>query len=399
MLFGLKLSHLISGCIAVLVGYTGSVAIIFQAIDLLGATQEQANSWMLALGVGMGLSGLVLSLRYRMPILTAWSTPGAALLVISLDGVPMGEAIGAFLFCGVLLTLTGLTGWFEKLSHLIPDAIASAMLAGILFKFGLGVFPSMEENLPLVTIMCLTYLAGKRWFTRYAIPAVLGVGVLYCWSTGVLNTDTEFAFSIAQPVFMMSEFSLVALISVGLPLYIVTMTSQNMPGVVALKAAGYAPPVSASLTVTGITTVLLAPFGGYAFNLAAITAAICAGPEADEDPQTRYKAAVVTGVVYCIVGLLGAAVISLFLIAPKALVVTVAGLALLNTIGNSLSVALSPPDQREAALVTFMTTVSGISFFSIGAPLWALLFGLATSVAFSQNPFASSSKTKSVRRG
>lgn len=390
MMVGLKLSHLISGCIAVLVGYTGSVAIIFQAIELLGATQAQANSWMLALGLGMGLSGLVLSLRYRMPILTAWSTPGAALLVISLDGIPMGDAIGAFLFCGVLLTLTGLTGWFEKLSHLIPDAIASAMLAGILFRFGLGVFSSMEENLPLVILMCVTYLAGKRWFARFAIPAVLGVGVLFCWATGALHTETEFAFSIAQPAFVMPTFSLVALISVGLPLYIVTMTSQNMPGVVALKAAGYVPPVSASLTVTGITTVLLAPFGGYAFNLAAITAAICAGPEADEDPQTRYKAAVVTGVVYCIVGLLGAAVISLFLIAPKALVVTVAGLALLNTIANSLNIALSQVDQREAALVTFMTTVSGVTFFSIGAPVWALLFGAATSVALSKTPLRGS---------
>lgn len=394
MIAGFKLSHLISGCIAVLVGYTGSVAIIFQAIDLLGASQAQANSWMLALGLGMGLSSLVLSLRYRMPILTAWSTPGAALLVISLNGIPMGEAIGAFLFCGVLLTVTGLTGWFEKLSHLLPDAIASAMLAGILFRFGLGIFESMDQNLPLVAIMCLTYFAGKRWFARYAIPTVLGVGVLFCWITGALDTDTEFAFSIAQPVFVMPEFSLLALISVGLPLYIVTMTSQNMPGVVALKAAGYAPPVSASIAVTGLTTILLAPFGGYAFNLAAITAAICAGPDADEDPQTRYKAAVVTGVVYCIVGLLGAAVISLFLIAPKALVVTVAGLALLNTIGNSLNIALAQPEQREAALVTFMTTVSGITFFSVGAPVWALLFGVATSVALTKTNRRTALKAK-----
>jgi benzoate membrane transport protein len=299
----------------------------------------------------------------------------------------------------VLLTLTGLTGWFEKLSHLIPDAIASAMLAGILFRFGLGVFSSMEENLPLVAVMCLTYLAGKRWFARYAIPAVLGVGIVFCWITGLLNTETDFVFSIARPVFVMPAFSLVALISVGLPLYIVTMTSQNMPGVVALKAAGYAPPVSASITVTGITTVLLAPFGGYAFNLAAITAAICAGPEADEDPKTRYKAAIVTGVVYCIVGLLGAAVISLFLITPKALVVTVAGLALLNTIGNSLSNALSQPDLREAALVTFMTTVSGVTFFSIGAPVWALLFGVVTSATLSKKRLARFSMPKSAKRG
>ncbi|MCF1504580.1 benzoate/H(+) symporter BenE family transporter [Afifella sp. H1R] len=383
MLAGLKLSHIVAGCIAVLLGYTSSVAIIFQAIDVLGASQAEANSWMLALGVGMGISGLILSLRYRMPILTAWSTPGAALLVISLNGVAMSEAIGAFLFCGLLLTLTGITGWFERLSHLIPDTIGNALLAGILFQFGLGIFSSMEDNLPLVAVMCAVYLAGRRWFPRFAIPAVLFAGCAFCAATGAFQAGEGIDFSIAQPVFTMPAFSLPVLLGVGLPLFIVTMASQNTPGIVTLKASGYEPPVSACLTVTGLTTLLLAPFGGYAFNLAAITAAICAGPEADENPKTRYKAVVVTGVIYCVVGLLGAAVISLFLIAPKALVVTVAGLALLNTIGASLSAALGQPEKREAALVTFMTTVSGITFLGIGAPLWALLLGIATGVILS----------------
>lgn len=377
---GLKLSHLVSGAIAVLLGYTSSVAIIFQAIDVLGVPQAVANSWMLALGLGMGLSTLILTLRYKMPILTAWSTPGAALLVLSLDGVSLPEAIGAFLICGALLTLTGVTGWFEKVSHMIPAAIGSAMLAGILFRFGLGIFPSMQENLPLVALMCLTYLAGRRWFARFAIPSVLLVGSLYCVATGAFATGAPFTFELAKPVFTMPHFTLSAAIGIALPLYIVTMSSQNMPGVVTLKAAGYVPPVSSALTVTGLTTLILAPFGGYAFNLAAITAAICAGPEADENPATRWKASVVTGVLYCITGLLGAAVISLFLIAPKALVVTIAGLALLNTIAGSLSAALAEPAERDAALVTFMTTVSGLSFMSIGAPVWALLFGGLTAL-------------------
>lgn len=377
---GLKLSHIVSGVIAVLVGYTSSVAIIFQAIGVLNLSQAEANSWMLVLGLGMGLSTLILTLRYRMPILTAWSTPGAALLVISLNGVSLPEAIGAFLLCGALLTLTGVTGWFEKISHLIPDAIGSAMLAGILFRFGLGVFSSMEGNLPLVAVMCLTYLAGRRWFARFAIPAVLLVGTLFCAATGAFATDTPFQFTLAKPVFTWPQFTLSALIGIALPLYVVTMSSQNMPGVVTMKAAGYRLPVSAALTVTGLTTLILAPFGGYAFNLAAITAAICAGPEADENPATRWKGAAVAGGLYCIVGLLGAAVISLFLIAPKALVVTIAGLALLNTIAGALSSALAGAAHREAALVTFMTTVSGISFLSIGAPVWALLFGGVTAL-------------------
>lgn len=395
MIAGLKLSHLISGFMAVLVGYTGSVAIIFQAIDLLGASQAQANSWMLALGLGMGGSGLILSWRYRMPILTAWSTPGAVLLVISLDNMPMGQAIGAFLFCGILLTLTGVTGWFEKISHIISDAIASALLAGILCRFSLGIFSAMAEDWPLVVLMCLTYLAGKRWFSRYTIPAVLFAGIIFCWMSGRFNAEIDFTFSMAYPVFMMPEISWIALISVGLPLYIVTMTSQNIPGIVALKTAGYMPPVSASVTVTGVTTILLAPFGGYSFNLAAITAAICAGPEADEVPETRYKAAIVAGLLYCIVGILGATVISLFLIAPQSLVVTVAGLALLGTIGNSLSAALSIPAQREAGLVTFMTTVSGLTIASIGAPLWGLLFGIVTHIAVSRKYWLNKSAKKS----
>ncbi|UWQ75252.1 benzoate/H(+) symporter BenE family transporter [Leisingera sp. M658] len=377
MLKDLKLSHLVSGAVAVLVGYTGSVAIIFQAIEAVGATQSQANSWMLVLGLGMGLTCLILSLIYRMPILTAWSTPGAALLAVSLDGVPLAEAVGAFMLCAVLLTLTGVTGWFAALSRLIPDSLASAMLAGILFQFGLSAFTSLQSDTALVAVMGLTFLAGRKLFPRYTIPAVLAAGVTWCAATGAFGSLEALDLTLARPEFVMPAFSLPVLIGIGLPLYIVTMSSQNMPGVVALKACGYETPVSASLTVTGLASLLLAPFGGFAFNLAAITAAICAGPEADENPDTRYLAGVMTGLVYILVGLGGATVISLFLIAPKALVATVAGLALLSTIGNSLSAALSDAKGREAALITFMTTVSGVSFFGIGAPFWALVLGLA----------------------
>ncbi|MFW8594141.1 benzoate/H(+) symporter BenE family transporter [Cribrihabitans neustonicus] len=376
MLKDLKLSHAVSGLVAVLVGYTGSAAIIFQAIEAAGATQAQANSWMLALGLGMGLTTLGLSLAFRMPILTAWSTPGAALLAGSLARVPMAEAVGAFLFCAVLLTLTGVTGWFAGLARLIPDSLASAMLAGILFQFGLSAFAALESDTALVAVMGCTFLAGRLWFPRYAIPGVLLAGCLWSAATGGFGSTEGLALSLAHPEFVAPAFSLPVLIGIGLPLYVVTMSSQNMPGVVALKAAGYQPPVSASLTVTGIASLLLAPFGGFAFNLAAITAAICAGPEAGENPATRYLAGVMTGLVYIGAGLGGAAVIGLFLIAPGALIATVAGLALLPTIANSLSAALGEARGREAALVTFMVTVSGISFWGIGAPFWALVLGL-----------------------
>ncbi|MCG7628649.1 benzoate/H(+) symporter BenE family transporter [Epibacterium sp. MM17-32] len=382
MLSRLKLSHLAAGAIVVLVGYTSSVAIIFQAIEAVGATQAQANSWLVVLGLGMGLTSLILSLWFRMPILTAWSTPGAALLATGLNGVPISEAVGAFLFCGALLTLTGLTGWFERLARLIPDALANALLAGILFQFGLSAFAALGDDAALVGIMGITFLAGRVMFPRYTIPAVLVAGCLWAGFSGSFGDLEALDLSISMPEFVAPAFSLPVLIGVGLPLYIVTMCSQNMPGVVTLRGAGYTPPVSASLTVTGLASLLLAPFGGFAFNLAAITAAICAGPEADDDPKSRYLSSVVAGVLYCLVGLGGATVISLFLIAPKALIATVAGLALLSTIGNSLSAALSDGRGREAALITFMMTVSGVSFFGIGAPFWALLMGLAVNHLF-----------------
>lgn len=379
MLNDLKLSHITAGFISVLVGYTSSVAVIFQAIEASGASQAQAGNWLMALGLGMGATCLLLSLWSRMPVITAWSTPGAALLAASLSGVPLEQATGAFLFCGALLLLTGVTGWFATLARLIPDSLANAMLAGILFQFGLAAFRALDSDTALAGLMALTFLAGRRFFPRYTIPAVLLAGILWAAGAGSYGSPDQLDLTLAAPVLVVPEFSLPALIGIGLPLYVVTMSSQNMPGVAALRAAGYEPPVSASLSVTGIATLLLAPFGGFTFNLAAITAAICAGPEADENPATRYLAGAAAGVFYLLAGLGGAAVISLFLIAPPALVAAVAGLALLSTIGNALNAALSRPDGREAALVTLMATVSGVSFFGIGAPFWALLMGLLVS--------------------
>lgn len=375
MLSNLKLSHITSGFVAVLVGYSGSVAIVFQAIEAAGATPAQASSWMLVLGLGMGISGILLSLYYKMPILTAWSTPGAALLVISLSGVPMEQAIGAFLFCGVLLFITGITGWFERMAKWVPDSIANAMLAGILFQFGLGVFIELQSQTALVVVMCATYLLAKRIWPRFAILLVLLAGVIYSFGAGLFVAASGLEFALSTLRFVMPVFSWPVLLGVGIPLYVVTMTAQNIPGVFVLRANGYRPPASGAIAVTGLTTILLAPFGGFAFNLAAITAAICAGPEADQDNRSRYLAVVMAGVFYCMTGLMGATVIGLFAIAPKALIAALAGLALLGTINNSLRAAFADETQAEAALVTFLITVSGISFFAISAPVWALLGG------------------------
>lgn len=370
-----KFSHLSAGFIAVLVGYTSSVAIIFQAAESLGASQAQLNSWMLALGIGMGLTSILLSVLYKMPIITAWSTPGAALLVTSLEGVSMADAIGSFMLSGVLILIFGIAGWFEKIQQWIPSTIANAMLAGILLQFGLNIFQSLEEQTLLVSIMLASYLVGKRYLGNFNIPFVFAIGIITCLLTG-LFAPQPVSIMLATPVWTQPSLSLITVISVAIPLFIVTMTSQNLPGAATLKAAGYQAPLSASLKVTGLCTILLAPFGGFSFNLAAITAAICCSKDVDRNPNTRYLAGVSTGIFYIIIGLFGATVVSLFFIAPKALIASIAGLALLSTLSNSLKASLGNDLEKEAALVTFLVTVSGISFFSIGSAFWGLLLGM-----------------------
>nr|WP_022951317.1 benzoate/H(+) symporter BenE family transporter [Leucothrix mucor] len=375
MFQGLALRHFVSGFIAVLVGFTSSVAIIFQAANAAGATPSQITSWILALGLGMGLTSIGLSLYYRLPLLTAWSTPGAALLATGLVGLPMSEAIGIFMFSSVLIILSGVTGWFERLTDIIPVPIASAMLAGVLFRFGVDVFVSMQTELVMVSLMFATYLLGKRFLPRYAIMLVLAVGLGYAALQGSIRYEA-LSLTLATPEFVFPSFNWVSLLSVGIPLFVVTMTSQNLPGIAILKAHNYKAPLSSVISWTGIASLILAPFGGFAFNLAAITAAICMGEDADPDPKKRYLAAFAAGVFYVIIGLLGAAVVVFFASIPQELVLAIAGIALLATIGNGLSAALADVAEREPALITFLVTASGIVLGGIGAAFWGLIAGL-----------------------
>jgi benzoate membrane transport protein len=370
-------SALIAGFVTVLVGFTSSVAIVFQAASAVGATPAQTASWLLALGLGMGATSIGLSLRYRTPIVTAWSTPGAALLATSLVGVPMGEAIGAFVLCGVLITLAGLTGWFERLMDRIPMSIAAAMLAGVLLRFGLNLFMAMQAQLALVLPMFLTFLLAKRWLPRYAVPLTLLLGIALAALLGLLHFEA-FTVSLAVPVFTMPVFSVATLIGVGIPLFVVTMASQNAPGVAVLRARGYATPVSPLISTTGIATVLLAPFGGFALNLAAITAAICMDEHAHHDPAQRYKAAIAAGGFYLLVGLFGATVAALFAAFPAALIAAIAGLALIGTIGSGLATAMQDEPRRDAALITFLVTASGFTLWGIGSAFWGLAAGALT---------------------
>ena len=369
------LSHLSAGFIAVLVGYTSSAAIVFQAATAAGAGAAHISSWLLALGLGMGVTCIGLSLYFRSPVLTAWSTPGAALLATALVGLPMSEAIGAFIFASALITLCGVTGWVETLMKHVPKSLAAAMLAGVLLRFGLGVFVSLSSQLGLVALMLIIYVAGRRFNSRYTIPLTFLGGLVWSAQNGLIHFEAV-TLKLAQPVFTAPTFSLSTLIGVGIPLFIVTMASQNVPGIAVLRANGYQTPVSPLIGWTGLTGLLLAPFGGFQFNLAAITAAICMSPEADRNPERRYLAAVWAGVFYLITGLLGATVASMFTALPKELVAAIAGIALFGTIGNSLAGALLDDKERDAALVTFLVTASGLALGGIGSAFWGLLFGL-----------------------
>ena len=370
-----SLSHLTAGFIAVLVGYTSSAAIVFQAASAAGGSAEHVGSWLWALGIGMFATSVGLSLYFRAPVLTAWSTPGAALLAVGLAGVPMSEAIGAFLFASALIVVCGVFGLFDAIMRHVPKSLAAALLAGVLARFGMALFTSLAGELLLVGLMFAVYFAGRRWLPRYAVPLAFLVGLLFAAGGGMIHAEAV-SLTLALPVWTAPTFSLTTLIGVGLPLFIVTMASQNVPGLAVLRANGYQTPASPLITWTGVTGLLLAPFGGFAFNLAAITAAICMSPAADPDPAQRYRAAVWAGVFYLFTGLFGATVAALFGALPVALIAAIAGLALLGTIGNSLGLALADEREREAALVTFLATASGMSLFGIGSAFWGLVLGL-----------------------
>ena len=380
-------STVVAGFVAVLVGYTSSVAIIFQATVALGATPAQTASWLWALGLGMGLTSLGLSLWTRQPVLTAWSTPGAALLA-STSGVAMPEAVGAFVLCGLLIVAAGASGVFERLMDRIPVAIASALLAGVLARFGLDAVGSVRTAPGLVLAMAAAFLVGRRLWPRYAVPGVLVAGIAVALAQGRLSfAGVDTSQLLALPVWTTPAFTWHAAIGVALPLFIVTMASQNLPGVAAQRASGYQTPVSASIAATGAATTLLAPFGGYAFNLAAITAAICMGREAHEDPARRYTASVAAGLFYVVLGLAAGVVAVLLAAFPRELVAAIAGLALLGTIGGALAAALKDEAHRDAAMLTFLVCLSGVSAFGIGAAFWGVVAGgVATFVARWRRP-------------
>lgn len=375
-LFGdFSLSAVVAGMIAVAVSFGGPAAIIFQAASVAGLSPAQLGSWIWAICIGSGLTGVYLSLRFREPVVTAWSTPGVALLAAGWAAYPYPEAIGAFIVAGALITVFGVSGMFQAMMDKIPGPVVSAMLAGILFRFGVDVFGYLKSAPILAGAMIAAYLAAKRLTPRYAMVCTLAAGFVTAWITGGLDFSSVDA-SLAVPVLTMPSFTLGAIMGLGLPLFLVTMTGQNATGLGVMRASGYHAPATPIVALTGLFSTLLAPFGCHGVNLAAITAAICTGTEAHVDPSRRYVAAVVCGACYLAVGVFGAALVGVFTALPGALIAVVSGLALFGAIASGLTQAMEDASRREAALVTLLITVSGLSFFGIGSAFWGLAGGL-----------------------
>lgn len=372
--FALPVDRALAGFIAVMVGYASSAAIIWQAAAAAGATPAQIGGWMTALGLGMGISTLTLSLWYRMPVLTAWSTPGAALLATSLQGASLNEAVGVFIFANALIVLCGITGLFARLMRIIPPALSAAMLGGILLRFGLQAFSNIEGHVLLCGSMLLAWLISKALAPRYAIITTLLAGALVARINGDVVTE-KLHFTFAAPVYISPVFHWASLVSIGIPFFLVTMASQNAPGFATMQSAGYKAPVSPLMIFTGALALALSPFGVYSICIAAITAAICQSPEAHPLREKRWQAAAFAGVFYLLAGLFGGSITSLLAALPLSWIQTLAGLALLTTISGSLHQALSHERDRDAAVVTFLVTASGVTLLGLGSAFWGLVIG------------------------
>ena len=370
-------SAVVAGFVAVLVGFTSSVALIFQAAQNLHATPEQTASWLWALGIGMGVTSLALSWFYRLPILIAWSTPGAAVIAsAAAEGdLTLAQATGAFLVCAAMITVAGFSGGFEKIMKRLPLPLASALLAGVLSKFALDAFMATPTNPVLILPMFGAYLLGRNFWPRSNVPVILVLGVAIVIFQGRFNAAAV-PLQFTKPVWVTPEFSLRTLVGVALPLFIVTMASQNLPGVAVFRANGYHPPVSKIIGWSGVANLLVAPFGGYTLNLAAITAAFCMNAEAHPEPGKRYVAAMSAGFFYGLVGIFGVTIAGLFAAFPHELVLAVAGLALLGTIASGLAAATVEERYREAAVISYFVVLSGMSFGGIGSAFWGIVAGL-----------------------
>lgn len=377
----LSASAVAAGLVAVLVSFGGTAVLMVQAGHTAGLDAARIGSWIGSLSLAFGLGGALYSLRTGLPIVMAWSTPGAALLVTALAGVPFDQAIGAFVLAAALTLACGLFGWIDPILRRIPGEIAAAMLAGVLLNFGMGVFSSINQQPALVLAMCAAYLVCRRLAPRYAVLVVMLVAIAIAYALDLMQLDL-LDWRLTEFVWTTPAFSAQAAVSLGIPLFVVAMASQNLPGLAILQAAGYRPPASRLVAATGLLGLLAAPFGAHSVTMGAISAAICTGPEAHPDSSKRYIAAATYGLGYVALSVVAGAVAVFFQALPPALLAALAGLALLGTIMGGMAAAMANPQRREAALITLLATASGFSFWGIGSAFWGLAAGLAAHAAF-----------------
>ncbi|UVL86872.1 benzoate/H(+) symporter BenE family transporter [Pseudomonas sichuanensis] len=370
-----SLSAVVAGCIATLISYAGPLVIIFHAAEAAGLSHGQLSSWVWAVSMGSAVLGGLLSLRYRVPVVIAWSIPGSALLVTALPHIGLEQAIGAYLMANTVLLLIGISGAFDRLIARLPGSIAAGMQAGILFSFGIEVFRALPVQLVLLLAMFVSYVLMRRVQPRYAVAAVLTVGALVTVASGEFR-GSELVLALATPQWTTPQFSLAATFSLALPLVLVALTGQFMPGMAVLRNAGYRTEASPLISASALGGLLLAPFGCHGLNLAAVTASLCTGREAHEDPRRRYVAAVAGSALYLLLGIAGATLMSLFAAFPAALIAVLAGLALYGAISEALARSLAEPGERDAGLFTFLVSASGVTFLGLSAAFWGLLFGL-----------------------
>lgn len=364
-----------AGTLIVLIGFTGSLVLTVPAAEAAGLSAAQLSSWVWAITVGSGLATVILSLIYRMPVLTAWSTPGLALLATSLSHYRLGEAVGAYILVGLAIALLGISGLFDRAVRVIPQPVAMAVLAGLLLKYGLALIAGLASD-PLLVGVVLAAFLGLRWAGfRVPIAGALLAGFAVAWGVGQLPL-TAVPLALAAPTLIWPEFTPRAAVGLALPLLILALASQNLPGFAVMRAAGYTPPVRGALVVTGLLSALLAPMLNHGLTMAAITAAIGNAPEAHPDPERRYAAAVIAGVLKISLGMVGVAVVTLLTALPRPVVTALAGLALAGTIAQCLAGGFGPADDREASLWALLVTASDIAFFGVGSAFWGFVAGV-----------------------
>jgi benzoate membrane transport protein len=363
-----------AGFVAVLISYSGPLAIFFQAAQSAEISTAMMTSWVWAISIGAAISGILLSLWLKVPIVTAWSAPGTALLVTLFPGLSLNEAVGAYLTASVVIFVIGITGSFDRIIQLIPPGIASAMMAGILFQFGVGIFLSLE-SVPLLAIgMLLAYLLFKRLTPRYCLVALLIVGVGL--AVGLEGASLEgVSIQLAEPQFIRPEWTWNATLSLAIPLVLVSLTGQFLPGMAILRTSGYHTQARPIITVTSLTSFLTAFFGGITTVIAAITAAICTGKEAHQDPDKRYVAGVANGLFYLVGGVFAGTIVALFTSLPSEFIAVLAGLALIGAITSNVSAFCAQKDHLEASVITFIATASGITFLGLGSAFWGVVVG------------------------